>query len=257
MIHYLLNKGILLLCSSLFRVSALDFPKKVRGNGALSVPFHAAPLRFKDPLSVYTLVASNIQDVRGNFLATQVWPSARALSLALEHYYLQNDKNDEVVCEFGCGPGLPSLVAARMGASHVYATDIDELGLQLVEEAASQQNLLDRITVQTLDLIHADGEEVPWAHLYIMSDVFENTAVAKGAARLSANILARDSAKVWVFAQSDRAPRETYLRELRLLVEDETLQWTPYDCQNPSNRILQHGSKLWLCDTEETNVYYG
>jgi SAM-dependent methyltransferase len=257
-VYFLFKKVFLFLFWWPFRVSALDFPKKFHGTrGCVSaIPVHPAPLRHDDPQSVYSLVASDIQDVRGNFLATQVWPSARALSLALEQYFLQSEAK-KVVCEFGSGPGLPSLVAARIGACQVYATDIDEFGLQLVQEAARQQDLSERITIQKLDLVNAYVDQIPWADLYIISDVFENNAVAEGTARLSANILARGSASVWTFAQSDRAPRETYLWELRRLVQDETLHWTPYDCQNPSNRILQYGSKLWLCDIDETNVFYG
>jgi predicted nicotinamide N-methyase len=208
-----------------------------------------------------------------NFLATQVWPSARVAAQILSKYgnTVGLDKNDGVattVCELGCGPGLPSVAAAASYRSthninnplRVIATDIDELALGLVEEAAKEQELDNIISTRVYDLISAswDGSWMDDVDLWIMSDVFESKEIACGAAKLTHRILSRGGRSgptVWVFAQSDRAQREIFLKELRCLLEEdgstsEKLDWSSLESHEPSDR-------LWLCDLDETRVDYG
>jgi predicted nicotinamide N-methyase len=181
-----------------------------------------------------------------NFLATQVWPSARTAALTLERYL-----NPEwTVCEFGCGPGLPSLTAAHAGAAKVYATDLDAFALILVDAAAKEQNLSERVEAMPFDLVDGSHDDIPLADLYVFSDVFESATVAKGACRVSATVL-QHGARVWVFAQSDRAQREVYLEEMRTVLGDSSLSWSPVDEGIPAN------ASLWLCDIDETAVFYG
>lgn len=160
------------------------------------------------------------------------------------------------VCELGCGPGLPSLTAAAtMANCQVIATDIDVMALDLVTAAAIEQNLSDSVMTRTYDLIQADWDH-EWMNtvdLFVMSDVFESSAIALGAARLTKHVLNGDSdARVWVFAQSDRAQREVYLSELQRLFPDDSqirAGWTAFDSYHADNR-------LWLCNLEETAVNY-
>ena len=42
-----------------------------------------------------------------------------------------------IVCELGCGPGLPSLTAARSGAKRVIATDVDAVAVGAVGNKAN------------------------------------------------------------------------------------------------------------------------
>lgn len=194
-----------------------------------------------------------------NFLATQVWPSARSAAMALErHFSLMPPENKKtIVCEFGCGPGLPSLTAALLGAPVVYATDLDPFALELVQAAAECQGVSDRVTTKVLDLVHRYPDEIPWADLYLFSDVFESNAVAQGAARVAAECLERSqkqTTSVWVFAQSDRAQRDVFLHELRRLMDDPTLYWQPMTLEE---QTIQSHQRLWLCDIDETQVRYG
>jgi SAM-dependent methyltransferase len=209
-----------------------------------------------------------------NFLATQVWPSARVAAMAMERYLGTNlttpavaPSSTLVVCEFGCGPGLPSLAATQAGAAKVYATDIDETALALVREAARRQDLSQRLETCRFDLIHSYMDEIPHADIYLFSDVFENSQVAEGAARVAAELLLRGRSKVWVFAQSDRSQRDVFLRHLRELVGDESLGWTKTDARksfaadeddgSPLEPPWQHFGSLWLCEIDETTVLYG
>jgi 2-polyprenyl-3-methyl-5-hydroxy-6-metoxy-1,4-benzoquinol methylase len=204
-----------------------------------------------------------------NFLATQVWPSARVAAMAIERYLLGGGgppSSSVVLCEFGCGPGLPSLAAAHDGAAMVYATDIDPTALLLVGEAARRQGLSHRIETRHFDLIHSYMDEIPHADIYLFSDVFENSHVAEGAARVAAELLRRNrSSKVWVFAQSDRSQRDVFLHRLRELVGDDSLVWSKTETkrsptateENNDEVPWQHFGALWLCEIDETTVMYG
>lgn len=217
----------------------------------------------KDPSSPYCFSASSITtlDPSSNFLATQVWPSARLASLAVKEHASKHWN----VCEFGCGPGLPSLTAASLGCS-VLATDLDEFALDLVQAAADEQGW--DVKTRRFDLIadsssHAQALQSlhDYYHksivgsdddidLVIFSDVFENNQVAKGAAVVTKYFLDRGS-RVWTFAQSDRAQRDAYIAELNRVYHENqqvlSFQDTPYDPEE----------KLWLCDLDETKVVYG
>jgi predicted RNA methylase len=136
-----------------------------------------------------------------------------------------------------------------MGAAEVYATDLDEFALELVKASAEEQGLSDRIRTSIFDL-ETGANNFPLADLYILSDVFESSRVAIGAARVSQCAL-QLGAHVWVFAQSDRTQREAYRREMQKgLGESFQLAWSS-QLDGPSP------SKLWLCDIDETTVNYG
>jgi predicted nicotinamide N-methyase len=230
------------------------------------IPTHRVPLRSNDPNSLYSLAVSTAywyNDVAdrasqqnlhrgGNFLATQVWPSARVACLALERLLLRDPTTkDWTMCEFGCGPGLPSLMAAKLGMAKVIATDLDDMALQLVQAAAQEQDLA--IETRTFDLMNHD---TPWpsANLYVFSDVFESNAVARGAAKLAHQILSlqkeqqRQPPIIWVFCQSDRVQRDVFSRELQPYV-DSVLRWQEVD-------DLDLNKTLWLCNVDESQISY-
>ena len=277
-------------------------PSTVQG-----LPVHRVPLRqehVKHPMAPYCFAVSSIADLpaSSNFLATQVWPSARVAAKTLEELILASDdsgcwftesdsgggarekKNKFTICELGCGPGLPSLAAATAAANSwnnismdfkVIATDLDEFGLDLVNAAAKEQGLDNILSTRRLDLIEVGS--VDWTvesekgnawmedvDLFVMSDVFESKAVAIAAACLTKRVLSwrngndgvsSQRKRVWVFAQTDRAQREVYLRELqRLSFKDSnlssSLKWSPPETCNLRDL-------LWLCDVDETLVDYG
>lgn len=207
------------------------------------VPVHIVPLQRNDADSPYCLVASTASfDDKINFLATQVWPSARLAAVSVQKYL----NPSWTVCELGCGPGLPSLTAAKLGAAKVYATDLDEFALQLVDEGATQQGL-DNVETIKLDLTATDTS-LPVADLYLLSDVFESGHVARGSAILTDKALA-NGCRVWVFAQTDRVQREEFLQELSKLLGSD-LSWSTVDDYDGSQA-------LWLCDVDEGAVKYG
>jgi hypothetical protein len=258
----------------------LKQPAPVQQLAVNGVFVHRVPLRYNNPTSPYTLaVTSSSNDITAkgnvscyNFLATQVWPSARTAAIAIEQYFASatccakpttSTDSTNSVCEFGCGPGLPSLTAALCGASHVIATDIDDLALALVHQASVYQDIQDKVETRVFDLTQTDSL-VPEADIYIFSDVFESNFVAKCAAQISAQILLHPhccNSKVWVFAQSDRAQRDTFLQQLQILLCEPSLAWCNPQASIQSTMMhedtFQWNGRLWLCSIDETNVFYG
>ena len=238
------------LTSSQHSATALTFSRQVAG-----VPVHKVPLRRNDPASPYAIAASFPVRISGNFLATQVWPSARTAAQAVSQY-LDIPKCNSLV-EFGCGPGLPSLTAAKLGVPIVRATDLDGFALKLVSQAAQEQNISDRIKTSKFDLVRDSlKHSLPHADLYLLSDVFESGDIAQGAAHVCCEVLQQSDSRLWVFAQSDRSQREIFLKELNELLPkaaapDSTLRWRPFE-QGP-----EATSNIWLCDINETSVDYG
>ena len=196
-----------------------------------------------------------------NFLSTQVWPSSRIASNIIEKYL----DTTWTVCELGCGPGLPSLTAAKVGARKVIATDVDEIALEMVKAAAIEQGFItkDNDTQQFITKrfdLTSQSEQLPEADLYILSDVFESSAVAEGAAyhvikSLSSNNHHQQqlSSRVWVFAQSDRSQRDTFLRKMvewrKSNGDERVLDWTMDHSPLPKE-------ELRLFDLDETMVEY-
>ncbi|OEU16760.1 hypothetical protein FRACYDRAFT_239352 [Fragilariopsis cylindrus CCMP1102] len=214
--------------------------KTVRG-----LPVHRVPLRQQQQQqqqqSPYCYALSSITDLpsRSNFLATQVWPSARVAAKILEERFLIGDIFTTIT----------TMAAAAATTSttevHVIATDVDEYALDLVNAAAIEQGLdSSMISTRTYDLINGNDNdnnenenECCWmddVDLFVMSDVFESAAVAIGAARLTYRVLYKknttttrsnnnnnnhNKAKFFVFSQNDRVQRDVYIRELRNLIQ--------------------------------------
>lgn len=227
---------------------SLSWALKVAGHRV-----HKVPLTTRSPDAVFALAVSNISSLqpRDNFLATQVWGSARVAAHAIINR--QTDSNETkygCVCELGCGPGLPSLAAAVHFPS-VVATDVDPLALQLVQAAAEMQQLTN-VQTRLFDILNDHDDDIPRADLYILSDVFESHRVAEAAAGLVDNLLI--FADVWVVCQDDRPQRDSFV---------DTLSNLQATSSTASHELVWGGTTshhethtLWLCDVHETNIPY-
>lgn len=172
-------------------------------------------------------------------------------------------------------------MAASLGCE-VIATDLDVTAMQMVELAAAEQGFVHkmrsgeenkknkgRLDTRRFDLT-SRREELPAADLYVMSDVFESGAVAKGAAWHVWRLLDDDAdcddafygsddesdsdgsiKRVWVFAQSDRAQRDIFLKSLKDYNSDlfADLNWD-------KNHEPDLDARIWLFDLDEMDVQY-
>ena len=66
-------------------------------------------------------------------------------SLCLE-WLAARDLGGRVVIDYGCGSGILALAAARLGADHVYAVDIDPQAVQATSDNARRNGLEDRLS---------------------------------------------------------------------------------------------------------------
>jgi ribosomal protein L11 methyltransferase len=62
-------------------------------------------------------------------------------------WLVQNDVTGRVVIDYGCGSGVLALAAAALGASHVYAVDIDPQALTATRSNAVRNQMQFNITV--------------------------------------------------------------------------------------------------------------
>jgi hypothetical protein len=223
-----------------------------------------------------------------NFLATQVWPASRVAATVLNYVYpriiVDVQQPGMVIatttfCEFGCGPGLPSLTLAKKWKDwkdpspppppiRVIATDIDPLALQLVSLAAMDQGLDPMVSTQIFDLTREDYDSIPLADFYILCDVFESSLVAQGAARVIHHILTSthyQSSRVWVFCQSDRVQKDAFLQEWihccrkqeESIQDLEDCKWDKLTSATLCPEMSLPRQRLWLCEFDELMVPYG
>lgn len=183
----------------------------------------------------YTACSSSTLSKDTNFLATQVWSSGQIASLILQYNFdLLFNQHIRSICEFGCGPGLPSLTAATLFQKYttrennnkhqqpnVYATDIDSFALDLVKAAAIEQNLNHIIEAQLYDITTSPLEtttnnNIPDCDLYILCDIFESSYIARQAAITIHHLLLRNK-YIWIFCQSDRCQKDAFINELQNL----------------------------------------
>ncbi len=64
-------------------------------------------------------------------------------------------KGGEKMVDAGCGSGILSIAAAKLGAEHVFAMDVDDVAVKIARENVSLNGLDDRIEVEAGDIIAA------------------------------------------------------------------------------------------------------
>jgi predicted nicotinamide N-methyase len=97
------------------------------------------------------------EKLAGRALPAPFWAYPWAAGLGLARLILDRPElvRGAGVVDFGCGGGVAALAAARAGAAHVVANDLDAWALAVAEEAARRQSLM----IETLraDLTKSDG----------------------------------------------------------------------------------------------------
>ena len=71
-------------------------------------------------------------------------------SLCIE-WLAENEIADKVVIDYGCGSGILAMIAALLGAKHVYAVDIDEQAIQAANENIIRNKLSEKISINLVD----------------------------------------------------------------------------------------------------------
>jgi len=139
----------------------------------------------------------------------------------------------KTVLELGCGAALPSLVASRLGASRVIATDVAPAMLQQVQNQASQNDC----PVKVIKLDWDDDETVE----RIQADVLLAADVIYGVSQVPALVgtvdrhLASEGSAVIATREGRRG-----IEEFRLLMDQRGFQETN------SQSFTEEDMKQWL-----------
>lgn len=134
-----------------------------------------------------------------------VWNSAFVLTewMATQCKLFDFDFRDKTVMELGAGAGLPGLMAALLGASHVVLTDVEPLLPGLLKNVDAN-GLGDRVEVR--ELIWGSDDSVSQANelgefdLILMSDLFYDPEDMAPLAHIL-KIISRKDSKIWAVSE--------------------------------------------------------
>jgi predicted nicotinamide N-methyase len=140
-----------------------------------------------------------------------LWSSAPCVAQVVAGLQLHGAR----VLELGCGTGLVSLVAARLGAT-VLATDVDGGALLAVETAAAAA----RVTLSTAHFDILGDAPLPAADVVVAADLIYENALATALARRT--LEGHDRGATIVIGDPGRVFRERFLALLGAHVHDAT-----------------------------------
>ncbi|KAJ1453159.1 S-adenosyl-L-methionine-dependent methyltransferase [Pelagophyceae sp. CCMP2097] len=159
-----------------------------------------------------------------NPFGCKLWPGAVAAARCLDAHRERLQGKD--LLELGCGNGLTSIYAARIGLRAV-GTDISDDALRLASRAARDQGLLDggrAVDFRRFDVLDAQSP-LPKCDLLVCADVLYDVDLARGIAKRVAEAFSRD-VEVIVTGDPDRLGRTAFLDEIRLLLQRPHLSFT-------------------------------
>jgi len=77
------------------------------------------------------------------------------------HFIDQYIKGGETVVDAGCGSGILSIAAAKLGARSVFSMDIDDVAVKIARDNVALNNLSDVIEVQAGDIVEELKQKAP------------------------------------------------------------------------------------------------
>jgi ribosomal protein L11 methyltransferase len=98
----------------------------------------------------------------GLAFGTGLHPSTQLCLWALEHYLQPGDR----VLDVGTGTGILAIAAAKMGASHVDAMDVEPAAVKAAQENVRANGVADRVSVSLASVIPVKGHLGPDPALY-------------------------------------------------------------------------------------------
>jgi ribosomal protein L11 methyltransferase len=87
----------------------------------------------------------------------------------LENYV----KPDSVVFDIGCGSGILSIAAAKLGAKQVIGVDLDEVAVKVSEENVEENNVSDIVEVKYGNLMDVVSDKADIVVANIMADIIK------------------------------------------------------------------------------------
>jgi len=130
---------------------AAQNPRRI-GSHLLVVPVLQADVRGERTGFGPDLIPLYIQP--GMAFGTSSHPTTRMCLELLEHYM----RPGVTVLDVGCGTGILAIAAAKMGAAHVHAIDIDPAAVQVARTNMVHNQVSDKVTVRdgSLDVVYSE-----------------------------------------------------------------------------------------------------
>lgn len=85
----------------------------------------------------------------GMAFGTGTHPTTKLSIQALEKYV----KKDDLVIDVGCGSGVLSVIAGRLGAGHVYSLDVDDIAIKSTQINAALNDVLRKLDIKKNNLL--------------------------------------------------------------------------------------------------------
>ena len=138
---------------------------------AISGKEHYQPIPIGERLLILPAWSSDKEQDRlkiimdpGMAFGTGTHPSTRLCLIALEDFIRDGDR----VIDLGCGSGILSIAAARLGAKDVLALDVDQQAIRVANKNVHLNGLEDIIAVQEGSLSRLLSSQSPADSLYDM-----------------------------------------------------------------------------------------
>jgi len=129
----------------------------IRGNAALIAPPLVPEVRLHLAIEVVPLWRKTEEELHEEGVPPPYWAFAWAGGQALARYVLDNPETvrGRRVLDFGSGSGLVAIAAAKAGAAHVLAADIDAFAAAAIALNVEANDT--RVEITTDDVIGRDG----------------------------------------------------------------------------------------------------
>lgn len=91
---------------------------------------------------------------------------------AIEKYITKGD----TVLDIGCGSGILSIAAAKLGAEKTIAVDLDEMAIRVAGENVAMNNVQDKVDIRHGDLLEVVDEKADLIVVNIVADIIKMLA---------------------------------------------------------------------------------
>jgi predicted nicotinamide N-methyase len=147
----------LLSCQKSLRTIVTDPTAFICANTALVSPPLVPEIRLRLATEVVPLWQLTEEELAASGVPPPYWAFAWAGGQALARFVIDHPRFvvGQFVLDFGSGSGLVAIAAARAGAAHVLAADVDAFAVAAVKLNADANSA--RISVTTDDLIGSEG----------------------------------------------------------------------------------------------------
>ena len=165
------------------------------------------------------------------------WDSSFTACSVLDDLFIKKEFEDVTdIIDLGCGSGISSLAALSLNAQcKVLALDLNPQALELLNYAALQQNIQNRLTTQIYDITNKSNQ-LPHCNLLIISDLLYYPSLAKKCGSIAANLVSYSECNILI-TDPGRSTQNDFLTALKYQLELNLQNTTT---TNNNNKRIQY-----------------